>query len=243
LTQKTSKDLIVVENLGKLVLFVTRLFIQFEKHSNTHDPFMTTYDRKNDIKSPLVTIKDTLDGLVQNVTQFTPEKLGVTAATVDQRKILIVRQLLNVLESAIAYCAWTCTPDNDFISQMTKICEHYQSTLEDYKKLEGKKGKKSAKENVLDYTKFFVWDFWSLERLLKLYFDDNNADAINWAAQEELATMRQNVVFKRILIEATNERMTQLLQVQDYFQEMHSKRQYEGVCQTTKVIYEKCLKR
>uniref|UniRef100_A0A2M4A8X9 Fanconi anemia group i protein n=1 Tax=Anopheles triannulatus TaxID=58253 RepID=A0A2M4A8X9_9DIPT len=232
------RPIVVYDNVGRLTAFMVHCVVLCDQHNVQHD---TT------------AVKKTLQLIVDRVDSITSDELGIIG-TLDTRAVVIASQYLNLIEAAMAYCAWKMKPDNGLSRDLLRIFKHHQQCVDKFKKLEPKKGNKKHMPNTsMDASSYHsasakhgisfkpenIWDIATVERMLRITFDIST----NYAREDDLKTLRSNRDFQQYILKTAAQMMETLRTLPDYWQVSHSKRTFSHLCECTKVVYGRCVRR
>ncbi|XP_050081873.1 Fanconi anemia group I protein isoform X2 [Anopheles aquasalis] len=231
------RPIVVYDNVGRLTAFMVHCIVLCDQHNIQHDTNA---------------VKKTLQLIVDRVDSITSDELGIMG-TLDTRAIVVASQYLNVIEAAMAYCAWKMNPDNGLSRDLLRLFKHHQQCVENFKKMEPKKGnKKHMPDNTMNSSGYHlssvkhgisfkpenIWDIATVERMLRITFDIST----NYAREDDLKTLRSKRDFQQHVLKTAGHMMETVRNLPDYWQVSHSKRTFSHLCECTKVVYVRCVR-
>ncbi|KAL1398799.1 hypothetical protein pipiens_008679 [Culex pipiens pipiens] len=233
------QQLEVYDNVGKLTAFMVHC--------------MTLADQQQDMGHDCDGARKLLEDVVNKIDGVTMDSLGIIG-TLDPKSCVIACHYLNTVEAGMSYCIWKTKPDNGALRDLLKLFKHHQSCSDKIKKMEPKKaGRKAANNETiastaaagassaksLSFRPENVWDLATVERLLRIVFDDSTA----YATEEDLEALRSNRDFTQFVLRVATEKLEALRTTPEYWQIKHSKRIFHHLCECGKIAYDRCVKR
>ncbi|XP_058062569.1 Fanconi anemia group I protein [Anopheles bellator] len=230
------RPIVVYDHIGRLTTFMVHCVVLCDQHDVQHD---TT------------AIKSTLQLIVERVDTITVDKLGLVG-TLDSRGVVIAAQYLNVIEAAMAYCAWKTTADNGLLRDLFRLFKHHQQCADKFKKMEPKRGatKKQTTDATMNSTIVSaktgisfkpqnIWDAATVERLLRIMLDNSTSHG----KEEDVDALRSSREFQQYLLKVAGQAMESLRSLPDYWQANHSKRTFSHLCEIAKLVYDRCVRK
>uniref|UniRef100_A0A182JNR2 Fanconi anemia group I protein n=1 Tax=Anopheles christyi TaxID=43041 RepID=A0A182JNR2_9DIPT len=216
------RPIVVYDNVGRLTAFMVHCIVLCDQHDVQHDTSA---------------IRSTLQLVTERIDNLSAEDMGITA-TLDAKSLVIATQYLNMLEAAMAYCAWKTQPDNVL--------------LRDFK-MEPKKGNKkqvwdasinastmnSSIKTGVSLKPENIWDLATVERILRISLDTMT----NYGKDEDLKIFRGNRDLQQYILKIACQKLETLRSMPDYWQVNHSKRIFGHLAECTKLVYDRCIKK
>ncbi|XP_053673682.1 Fanconi anemia group I protein [Anopheles nili] len=230
------RPIVVYDNVGRLTAFMVHCVVLCDQHHVPHDT--------NAVKKSLQLIVERIDNLGTN-------DMGITDP-MDGKSRIIAMQYLNILEAAMGYCAWKTQQDNILLRDFVRLFKHHQVCLEKFKKMEPKKSNKKVSDYsntnstmvgsgkaVISFKPENIWDLATVERILRISLDS----ITSYAKEENLKIFRGNRDLQEYVLKIASQKLEGLRTMPDYWQVTHSKRMFNHLCECTKLVYDRCVKK
>ncbi|XP_041787409.1 Fanconi anemia group I protein-like [Anopheles merus] len=231
------RPIVVYDNVGRLTAFMVHCVVLCDQHDVQHDTGA---------------VRSTLQLVVERIDNLSVDDLGI-AGTLDAKSLVIATQYLNMLEAAMAYCAYKTQPDNVLLRDFVRLFKHHQHCVEKFKKMEPKKGNKkqiseaSANASTLNassktgisFKPENIWDLATVERMLHISLDTMT----NYGKEEDLKIFRGNRDLQQYILKIACQKLESLRSMPDYWQVNHSKRIFGHLAECTKLVYDRCIKK
>ncbi|XP_037947703.1 Fanconi anemia group I protein [Teleopsis dalmanni] len=239
-SQEEDENVVIVkDNLGSLILFLSHALIVFEK-------FESYYDVRP--------IKRLLNLSVENVIA---KALNLEMNTPNSSyKNEIVAQQINFIEGLIAYMVLTSQQTNDNAKKLSSLFREHQRLIDLLKTSSSKKSNKAKVSNDSEATTINIsgnnagskkantgakniWDLAIVEKCLRLLHED----IVPFASSANTSSLRSNPLIVRYVLEVATLKVEGIRLEPVYKQLAHSKRTLKYLTDITKVVYERCIKR
>uniref|UniRef100_A0AAG5DEU5 Fanconi anemia group I protein n=1 Tax=Anopheles atroparvus TaxID=41427 RepID=A0AAG5DEU5_ANOAO len=232
------RPIVVYDHVGRLTAFMVHCVVLCDQHEVQHETSA---------------VKSTLQLVVDQIDNLSLPDLGLTG-TMDAKSAVVAMQYLNMLDAAMAYCAWKANSDNVLLRSFIRLFKHHQHCFDKFKKMEPKKSnKKLPTQNTMNTTTAMqgsaktgglfkpdnIWDLATMERVLRIMLDTSTA----YAKDEDLKAFRSNRDLQQHVLKIACHKLESLRMLPDYWQVNHSKRIFSHLCECTKLVYDRCVKK
>lgn len=214
------EELVLRDHIGKFTQLVVHCIILSDKYNLTfgYESVLHFFDKALE-KTPTTTLTT----------------IGVDSP-ITERKMIMADQYLNLLEVFMTYAVWKADAVNENVRKLLDLYRHWVDCKAELNLLRNPKGVKKKKENWQSkYRKHIaLWDFDTLLRFMRIYFDDSFefVDAANRDA------LRAGGDLKSCIMSETSEAIAKLRSEPEYLQHRHSKRMLNLMIDLAQIMFQ-----